>query len=112
MLIYYCCFCPNTLVSIALLEGTKGTLGKGIFCVYIYIYIYTYYINISTYIYVYIYIYTYYINIYFVRSFDDRMRKSPPGAGYSDNSDNCLLHTADSTSCAGHERKGLANSDR
>ena len=48
----------------------------------------------------------------FFRSFDDRMRKSPPGAGYSDNSDNCLLHTADSTSCAGLERRGLTPSDR
>ena len=61
------------------------------------------YLSLSLYIYIYIYV---------VRSFDDRMRKSPPGAGYSDNSDNCLLHTADSTSCAGLERKGLTPSDR
>ena len=48
----------------------------------------------------------------FARSFDDRMRKSPSGAGYSDNSDNYLLHTADSTSCAGLKRKGLTPSDQ
>ena len=28
----------------------------------------------------------------FFREFDDRMSKSPPGAGYSDNSDDCRLH--------------------
>ena len=72
----------------------------------------------------YIYIYIY-ISHFVFRSFDDRVSKSPPGAGHAEHQraklqtiqtiaafTSSTIHTADTTSCAGHERKGLTPSDQ
>ena len=89
---------------------------------YIHTYIHAYILHI---IYICIYIHTYiyiYIYIYMFPSEGDGMSKSPPEAHDSHSfiqtiqtnaaSTSSTIHTADKTSCAGHERKGLTPSDR